>query len=113
MLSPRSPSALELDTYHAEAQYAREEVAVGSIDLERADQLVAAHAVHAHVSALSHPIGFMVSRLSETSNVVSLRTVSPVEPAAVEGGLVPGTAVFATMLICLLVIGRIVTPVAL
>ena len=64
--------------------------------------------MRARVCLVSGPTGFTVSRLSETSNAVSLSTVSPVEPAVVEGGLVPGTTVFATMLIFVLVIGRFV-----
>jgi hypothetical protein len=37
-----------------------------------------------------------------------LRTVSPVEPAVVEGGLPPGTTVFATMLNSVSIVGLIV-----
>ena len=50
----------------------------------------------------------MVLRLSETSNAVSLSTVSPVVPEVVEGGLVSGTTAFATMFMFVLAIGRFV-----
>ena len=41
--------------------------------------------------------GLTVSTSEAPNDVVSLSTVSPVDPAAVEGGL-PGLVVFATML---------------
>ena len=61
----------------------------------------------------SGPAGFTVSRISETSNAVSLSTVSPVEPAVVDGGLAPGPTVFATMLMFVSVIGRVVCVLSL
>ena len=48
---------------------------------------------------------FTVSRISETSNAVSLSTVPPVEPAIVDGGLAPGPTIFATILMFVSVIG--------
>ena len=99
----------ELGTRHAVAQYSLEEAAVESLALGKIDQLVAGHAanVRTYLPCLG-PIVFTVSRLSETSNAVSLSTVSAVDPAVPEGGLAPGTAVFATMLIFVLAIGRFV-----
>ena len=55
-------------------------------------------------------IMFTVSRISETSNAVSLSTVSPVEPAVVDGGLAPGPTIFATMLMFVSVGSCVHTP---
>ena len=89
----------ELGICHAVAQYALEETAVGSLVLEKVDKLVLVMPpMRARICLASGPIGFTVSNISEALNAVSLRTVPPAMLAVVEGGLSPGTTVFATIL---------------